>query len=54
VKAGDKDKFTMEMMSYNIDVRDVTDSAQFSQNLMFTAAQCLDEEKGIAMMKMLA
>jgi len=29
VKSGDKDKFTMELMKYNIDVRDVADSAQF-------------------------
>ena len=29
VKSGDKDKFTMELMKYNIDVRDVFDSTQF-------------------------
>lgn len=27
VKSGDKDKFTLEMMKFNVDVRDVVDSS---------------------------
>ena len=37
VKSGDRDKFTLEVMKYNIEVRDVTDLGQFNQHLAFAA-----------------
>lgn len=44
VKSGDIDKFLAERAQYNIAVRDVTDSGQFGQNLIFSAVFIPDEE----------
>jgi hypothetical protein len=53
VKSGDKDKFTMELMKFNIDVRDVIDTAIFNQNLCFTAVQAPTQEKALSMLTLM-
>lgn len=44
VRSGNIDKFHAERANYNIAVRDVTDSGQFGQNLIFSTIFINDEE----------
>jgi ankyrin repeat protein len=53
VKTGDREKFTLEVMKYNVEVRDVIDHSQFNQNLCFAAAQAPTESKAMQMMKLM-
>ena len=52
-KTGDIDKFTQELMRYNVQARDVTDSGQFGQNLSFAAVGIADEAKATAMLELI-
>lgn len=53
VKAGDREKLRLELMRYNIEVRDVVDIGQFNQNLCFSACQASDEEAAMNMLELL-
>lgn len=53
VKHGDMEKFSYELMRNQIEVRDVIDSNQFNQNLVFSAVQGNNEENAIHMIKYL-
>lgn len=53
VRSGDIDKFLAERAQYNIAVRDVTDSGQFGQNLIFSTIYISDEDQTIKMIKVL-
>ena len=53
VKTGDTEQFTKELMKNSVEVRDVTDSNAFDQNLIFTAAQIANENSALDMLKIL-
>ncbi len=53
VKTGEPDKLNYQLMTNQIEVRDVTDDSLFSQNLVFTAANVKDETKAMNFIKLL-
>jgi hypothetical protein len=53
VKSGDADKFNYELMTNQVEVRDVVDAHQYFQNLIFTACVSQNESKTLDMVKVL-